>query len=121
KRLRAAQDRGQRLERRPREVELRLLRGERYAGGLGVEAQLPRPLLLRAVSLAHPARPDPPGGAELRDLLEEIDVRIEEEGETGREIIDVHSALEARVDIGHAVRKGEGQLLCRGRTCLADV
>src|SRR5439155_18328103 len=87
----AAQNRGQRLARRPRDVELRLLRGERYAGGLGVEAQLPRPLLLRAVSLAHPARPYPPGGAELRDLLEEIDVRIEEEGETGREIIDVHS------------------------------
>jgi hypothetical protein len=63
-----------------------LLRREaRLPGGLGVEAQ---PLRLSRSwsrrSVAHPARPDPAGGAELGDLLEEVDVGIEEERQSAR-------------------------------------
>ena len=39
-RLRAAQHRRQRLQRRPHHVVIRLLPGQRTAGGLRVEAQL---------------------------------------------------------------------------------
>ena len=42
-RLRAAEHRRQRLQRHPHDVVVRLLRGERAAGGLRVEAQLLRP------------------------------------------------------------------------------
>src|SRR5947199_46057 len=68
-----------RCERGAGDVELGLLGGQRHAGGLCVEAQLPRPLVLRAVLLTHPARPDAASRAELGDLLEEVDVRVEEE------------------------------------------
>ena len=104
----------ERLDRGPGDVQLGLLGGQRDTGGLGMEAQLPGPLLLRAVTLPHPARPDSPGGAELRDLLEEIDMSIEEERQSGGEIVDVHPALETSVDVGHPVGEREGQLL---RSC----
>ena len=78
-RVGAAEHRGQRLDRRPDDVVVRLLRGQRDAGGLGVEAQPLRLLGRRAVDVAQPAGPDPAGGAELRDLLEEVQVRVEEE------------------------------------------
>ena len=41
-RLRAAEHGRHRLERRPHDVVVRLLGSERHAGGLGMEAQLPR-------------------------------------------------------------------------------
>ena len=87
-RVRAGEHRGQRLDRGAHDVVVRLLRGERDPGGLGVEAQPLRPLGLRAVHVAHPARPDPPRGAQLRDLLEEVDVRVEEERQPRREPVD---------------------------------
>ena len=37
---------------------------------------------LRAEGLAQLARPDPPGGAVLGDLLEEVDVGVEEEADS---------------------------------------
>ena len=45
-RLRAGEHGGQRLERRADDVVVGLLRGERHAGGLGVEPQLPGPRIL---------------------------------------------------------------------------
>ena len=87
--LRAAEHAGQRLDRGADDVDLGLLRGERHAGGLRVEAQLQRALGSRAVALAHPARPDAAGGAVLGDLLEEVDVRVEEERQARRELVDV--------------------------------
>ena len=38
-------------------------------------------------ALAHDARPQPPRGAELRDLLEEVVVRVEEEGQPRAELV----------------------------------
>ena len=63
------------------DVVVGLLRGERAAGGLRVEAQLLRARIGRAEALAHDPRPQPARRAELRDLLEKIVVRVEEERE----------------------------------------
>ena len=52
--------------------------------------------LLRAEALLHDARPHAPRGAELRDLLEEVVVHVEEEREPRREVVDVEAALDAR-------------------------
>ena len=71
-RLRPAQDAGQRLERDPGQVVERLLRRQRHAGGLGVEAHPGRALVLGAVALGHQVVPDPPARPELGDLLEEV-------------------------------------------------
>ena len=102
--LRAAEHAGERLDRGAHDVDLGLLRGERDARGLRVEPHLQRPLALRAVAVAHPARPDPPRGAVLRDLLEEVDVRVEEEREARRERVDVEPGLQRELDVREAVR-----------------
>ena len=49
---------------------------------------------LRAERVAQLARPDPPRRAVLRDLLKEIDVRVEEEAQPRREIIDIQPAVD---------------------------
>ena len=120
-RLGAAEHRGERLERRADDVDLGLLRGQRHAGGLRVEAHQPRARVPRAVALAQLARPDPPRGAVLRDLLEEVEVRVEEEGQARREVVDVEAALDAGLDVREPVGERERQLLGRGRAGLADV
>ena len=91
-RLGAAADRGERLDRDAHDVVLGLLRGERRAGGLGVEAQPQRALVARRVALAHQLGPQPAGGAELRHLLEEVVVGVEEEREPRREVVDREAA-----------------------------
>ncbi len=121
KRLGAAEHACERLDRGPHDVDQRLLRRQRDARGLGVEAHPHRLLALGAVGVAHLARPDPPRGAVLRDLLEEVDVGVEEEREAGREGVDVEPALERRLDVREPVLEREGELLLRGRARLADV
>src|SRR5207248_8399253 len=88
---------------------------------LRVEAHLQRPVRARAVAVAHPTRPDAPRGAVLRDLLEEVDVRVEEERETRRERVDVQTGMTTELDVREPVGDGERQLLRRGRTGLANV
>ena len=78
-RLRSAEHRRERLHRDADDVVVGLLRGERAAGRLGVEAQLQRARIGGAEALAHEPRPQPAGGAELGDLFEEVVVRVEEE------------------------------------------
>ena len=56
-RVGAAQHGGQRLQRGADDVVVRLLRGQRHAGGLGVEAQLPRARVLRAEASRASPRP----------------------------------------------------------------
>ena len=120
-RLRAAEHAGERLDRRARDVVQRLLRGQRDARRLRVEAHEPRLRVARAEGLAQLARPDPPGGAVLGDLLEEVDLRVEEEAQPRREVVDVQAALDGLLDVGEAVLEGEGELLRGGRPGLADV
>ncbi len=90
-------------------------------GGLGVEAHPHRGLVLGAVGLLHLARPDAPRGAVLGDLLEEVDVRVEEEAEPRGEVVDVQAALDRLLDVGEAVLQRERQLLLGRRTRLANV
>ena len=73
-RLRAAEDRRERLDRDAGQVVERLLRRQRHAGGLGVEAHPGRALVLGPVALGHQLRPDPARRPELGDLLEEVAV-----------------------------------------------
>ena len=120
-RVGAAEHRGKRLERGPRNVVLDLLGGERAPGGLGVEAQLERALVLGAVPLAHVPRPDAAGSAVLGDLLEEVDVGVEEERQPRRELVDVEPALDPGLHVGETVGEGERQLLRGGASGLADV
>ena len=81
--LRAAHHRGKRLQGGADDVVVRLLRGERAAGGLRVEAQRPGARVLRAEALGHRLVPDAARGAVFRDFLEEIVVRVEEERQRG--------------------------------------
>ena len=86
-RLRAAEHRGERLHRDAHDVVERLLRLERHAAGLRVEAQ-PAARVARAEALAHEARVHAARGAELRDFLEQVVVRGEEERQARREVVD---------------------------------
>ena len=95
-RLRAAEHGRQRLQRHAHDVVVGLLRGERGARGLRVEAQLQRPRVGGAEALAHQTGPQPPGGAELRDLLEEVVVGVEEEREALAEGVDVEAGVDRR-------------------------
>ena len=70
--LRPAQHRRERLQAGAHDVDLVLRLGQRRGGGLAVEAQAHRLRIARAEALLHDLRVDPPHGAELRDLLEEI-------------------------------------------------
>ena len=116
-----AEHRSERLDRGADDVHLGLLRGQRDAGRLRVEAHQPGARVAGAEAVAQLARPDPPGGAVLRDLLEEVEVGVEEEGQARREVVDVEPALDRPLDVGEAVREREGELLRRGRAGLADV
>ena len=66
-------------------------------------------------------RPEPPRRPELRDLLEEVVVRVEEEREPRAEIVRREPGRDRRVAVGDAVRERERELLHRGRARLADV
>ena len=120
-RLRAPEDTRERLDGGPDDVELGLLRGARASRGLRVEPEPRRPFLLRAELVAHHLGPDPAGGAELRDLLEEVVVRVEEEREPRSELIHVETALLRLRHVRAPVREGERELLDRGGAGLPDV
>ena len=120
-RLRAAEDGRHRLQRDAHDVVVRLLRGQRAAGGLRVEAQLLRPGIGRAEAIAHDARPQPPRRAELRDLFEEVVVRVEEERQPLAELVHVESGVDRRLHVGDRVRQREGHLLHGRRSGFADV
>src|SRR5581483_10513027 len=120
-RLRPTEDGGKRLDRGANDVHLRLLRRQRDACGLRVEAHAPRARILRSVLVAHLRRPDAPGGPVLRDLLEEVEMRVEEKRESRRERVDVEAAVDTRLDKGEAVGERERELLRRRRSGLANV
>ena len=120
-RLRAAQHRGERLERGADDVVIRLLGGERGAAGLGVEAQHHRAGVFRLEALLGDARPEAAGGAELGDLLQAEAVAGEEEGEAGGKLVELEPGGETGFDVGDGVRHGEADLLRRCAAGLAHV
>ncbi len=109
------------LDGRTDDVVVRLLRGQRDTRGLCVEPQPLRLVRRGAVHLLHPAGPDPARGAELGDLLEEIEMRIEEEAQPRREDIDIEPARQPQLHIAEPVREGVRQLLRGRRPRLTDV
>src|SRR2546423_9360441 len=86
-----------------------------------MEAHHPRARLLGLVALAHVPRPDAAGGAQLRNLFEEVVVGIPEEREPSGKAVDVESAGDAALDVRKPVRQREGELLRRGGTGFANV
>ena len=80
-------------------------------GGLGVEAQHLRLRVLGPELVAHDLRPDPAGGAELRDLLQEGGARDEEEREARREVVDGQAGRDRGAHVLDAVSEGERDLL----------
>ena len=86
-----------------------------------VKAQLPRALVLGAEPIAHHLGPEPSGGAELGDLLEEVAVRVEEEREPRRELVHVEPGVDAVLHVLDPVAQRERELLQRRRSRLADV
>ena len=66
-------------------------------------------------------RPQPPRGAELRDLLEEVVVRVEEEREPRPERVDVEAGVARRLHVGDRVGERERHFLHRRRARLANV
>ena len=121
KRLGATGRGRERLQRDADEIDLGLLSRQRRAAGLRMEAEHQAALVLGAKAVAHKARPHPACRSELRDLLEDIVVRIEEEGQARREGIDVEPAVNGSLHVGEAVGERKRQLLDRRRTGLADV
>src|SRR3989454_5640540 len=112
-RLRAPQNAGECLYRRPDDVVQGLLPREGGPRGLSVEPHKQAPRALRAVLLPHDGRPNPPRGPELRYLLEEVHRRVEEEAQPRGELVDLEPRLLPELHVSEAVGKSEGQLLNR--------
>ena len=77
--------------------------------------------ILGPEALAHDARPQPAGGPELRHLLQQVRVRVEEERHPRGDLVDLQAGLAGGVQVGDAVAQGEGHLLDGVRARLADV
>ncbi len=74
-----------------------------------------------AVAVAHPTCPDPTGSPELADLLEEVEMGVEEEGEPWHELVEVEPSSQTSLHVGKTICKGERQLLGGGSTGFPDV
>src|ERR1051326_126005 len=112
-RLRSAKHCRQSLQGHPGYVIERLLRRERHAGGLRVEAHQPGPLLLCAKAVFHQAVPDLARGTELGNLFKEVAVRVEEVAQAWPEIVNVEAATARPLHVLHAVINGKRQFLQR--------
>src|SRR5215471_20946941 len=86
-----------------------------------MEAAHPGARVFRAEPLAHRLGPDAPRRPKLRDLLEEIVVRVEEERQARSKLVDRQTGVYTELDIFYAVPQREGELLKRRRAGLADV
>src|SRR5208282_663974 len=95
--------------------------GEARTRGLGVEPKRLGAGLPDAEHVAGDPSPQASGRPELGDLLEEVAVGREEEGEPGKELVQVETALAHGPDVGDRVREGEGDLLDRRRARLPHV
>ncbi len=98
-----------------------LLCRQALAGGLGVELQLFGRVGLGVVPLVHDAGVDPSRSSELRDLLEQRVVAVEEERERRRELVDVEATVHRVLDVREPISQRERELLHRGAAGFADV
>ena len=76
-----------------------------------MEPQRERLGVLGSVILLHELGPDPPRGAELRDLLEKMVVAAEEEGQASAAVVDGDASGQHFLQVDLGVGEGEGDLL----------
>ena len=74
-----------------------------------------RAVRVLGIELLHQLGPQIAGGAQLRDLHEEVHADGPEEAEPRRELVDLQSLRQGGAHIFEAVRQREGELLHRGR------
>src|SRR5262249_9614920 len=98
--LTAAEHSGECLDGHADNVVFWLLRGERAAGGLRVEAQQQRARITGVKALAHELGPKPPGRAILCDFLEQVVVCVEEERKLRPDAIYGQTGSERGLDVG---------------------
>ncbi len=103
------------------DIDFWLLRREAAPGSLGMKAQFPRPLFLCLVTLLHMPRPDAACSPELGNLLKEIEMGIEEKGETRRKIVNIYPPLHGVIHIAESVKERESQFLGSSGSGLSDV
>ena len=120
-RLRAAVGGGQRLDGGARDVVEDVLGGEAPAAGLAVRAQRQRAGVLGRELVLDQLRPQQAGGAHLGDLHEEVHADRPEEGEPGRERVDVEAGADARAHVLDAVGQRVGELEVGRRAGLLHV
>ena len=77
--------------------------------------------VLGAEPVAHQARPQPAGGADLRDLLEEVEWKLKKNEKRGRKASGSRPRRDQVLHVGEAVGDREGELLGGRRPGLADV
>jgi hypothetical protein len=85
-----------------------------------VEAQHHRPGI-PGPEIPHQARPDPPGRAELRHLLQQRRTSHKEEGQPRAEVVDRQAGIERCLDVRESVAQRERDLLRRRRPGLGHV
>ena len=93
-----------------------VLGGEAPAACLAVGAERERARVFRLELLGHELGPEQPAGAHLGDLHEEIHADRPEEGEAGRETIDVHAGFDTGAHIFDAVGERVAELEVCGRS-----
>src|SRR5579872_2219732 len=120
-RLGAAEDGRQRLDRDAHDVVVGLLRGQRDPRGLRMEPEHPRSRVPGAELFPRDPGPQPARGPELRDLLEEPHLRVEEEREPRRDVIDAESGGPRGLEVCDRVPERERDFLDRGGARLPDV
>src|SRR5229473_927866 len=120
-RLRAAEHRGESLNRGADYVVVRLLRRQRAAGGLRMKTQRPGARILGLVALDHGFVPNSAGSAILGNFLKEIIVGVKEKGKLRHKLVYVEPAAHSPFDVFHAIAQRKRQFLNGGRAGLADV
>ena len=65
--------------------------------------------------------PDPAGGSKLRNLLKEVHSAVEEERQSGGEVVDIKAGPCAELDVFKTIGQCVRKLLERARSSLADV
>ena len=112
--------RGHRLDAGAGDVVEGVLGGQRPARGLRMCAQRKRFGALR-VELGDQFAPQQPAGPQFGDFHEEVHPDAPEEGQPGRELVDVQLGVQARLDVVDAVGQRVRQLQIRCGTGFLDV
>src|SRR6476646_11477433 len=105
--LRAAQHRCQPLQSYASNVIERLLRRQRYARGLRVEAHQPGAFLLGAKAVFHQPIPDLAGRAELGNFFKEVAVRVEEITQPRAKVVHIEPAAASPRHVLNTVINGK--------------